>query len=138
MSYFESADDVYATLGRLITEVASDPDLGPRLCRADTVVRYEHSSPEATITVRLQEAAPVTVEFGPSEIEPEVILRMSADVAHRFWLGETSLAVGLARGQVEALGPVQKLLRLLPLANPAFPIYRRQLVAQGRADLVAM
>jgi hypothetical protein len=134
LSYFESADDVYATLGRLITEIASDPDLGPRLCRADTVVRYEHSSPEATITVRLQEAAPVTVEFGPSEIEPEVILRMSADVAHRFWLGETSLAVGLARGQIEAL----ELLRLLPLANPAFPIYRRQLVAQGRADLVAM
>jgi len=136
VSYFGSAEEVYGTLGRLITDVATDQDLGPRLCRADTVVRYEHSDPEATITVRLREAVPVVVEFGPSSMDPEVILRMPADLAHRFWLGEISLAVGLARGQIEAIGPVEKLLRLLPLANPAFPMYRRQLAAQGRADLI--
>ena len=136
MSYFKSADDVYANLGRLITDVAEDPDLGPRLCRADTIVRYEHFDPDATITLVLRGAAPIAVEFGRSSLSAEVVLRMSADVAHRFWLGQISLAVGLARGQIEAQGPVEKLLRLVPLANPAFPMYRRQLAAQGRADLV--
>jgi hypothetical protein len=49
---------------------------------------------------------------------------MPADIAHKYWRGEYNLAVGLAKGAVKAKGPVNKILRLVPLTKPLFPIYK--------------
>ncbi len=136
MTYFKDAQEVYDTLGRLFQDIAQDEELAPRFRQADTIVRYEYSDPESTITVRLQEGQPGDVDFGESEMEPEVTMSMEADTAHRFWLGEVNVTVALARGQIKASGPVAKILRLVPLAKPIFPRYKAQLEAQGRADLI--
>lgn len=135
MGYFKDAEEVYEHLGGLFRRLADDPELGSKLRRADTVVRYEHTEPDAVITVRVKEGEPAEIDFGASGMEPEVTMAMPADVAHRFWLGEVNVAVALARGQIRAEGPVDKLLRIVPLARPAFPLYREQLIAEGRADL---
>lgn len=137
MPVFKDAQEVYDTLGRLFVDLAADPDLGPKFRKANTVVRYEYSEPEATITVRLQEGEPGDVDFGESEMEPEVKMAMAADTAHAFWLGQVNVTVALARGQIKADGPVAKILKLVPLAKPAFPRYKALLEAQGRADLTA-
>ena len=136
--YFETADEVYATLGRLFVELASDAELAPKFRRANTIVRYEYSEPESAITVRLQEDKPGDVDFGESEMEPEVTMTMAADTAHEFWLGQVNVTVALARGQIKAKGPVAKILKLVPLAKPAFPRYKAQLEEQGRADLASV
>jgi putative sterol carrier protein len=136
VAYFKDAQEVYDTLGRLFEDIAQDEELAPRFRQANTIVRYDYSDPESTITVRLQEGQPGDVDFGESEMEPEVTMSMEADTAHRFWLGEVNVTVALARGQIKASGPVAKILRLVPLAKPIFPRYKAQLEAQGRADLV--
>jgi SCP-2 sterol transfer family len=136
VAYFKDAQEVYDTLGRLFQAIAQDEELAPRFRQANTIVRYAYSDPESTITVRLQEGQPGDVDFGESEMEPEVTMSMEADTAHRFWLGEVNVTVALARGQIKASGPVAKILRLVPLAKPIFPRYKAQLEAQGRADLV--
>ena len=66
-------------------------------------------------------------------MEPEVVMSMEADTAHRFWLGKVNVTVALARGQIKAKGPVAK---ILALTKPVFPRYKAQLEAQGREDLV--
>ena len=136
MGYFKDADEVYATLGRLFQDITSDDELAPKFRQANTIVRYEYSEPESEITVRLQEGRPGDVDFGPSEMEPEVTMTMAADTAHRFWLGHVNVTVALTRGQIKAKGPVAKILKLVPLAKPVFPRYAAQLEAQGRSDLV--
>ena len=136
MAYFKDAQEVYDTLGKLFQDIAQDEELAPRFRQANTIVRYEYSDPHSEITVRLQEGQPGDVDFGESEMEPEVTMSMEADTAHRFWLGEVNVTVALARGQIKASGPVAKILRLVPLAKPIFPRYKAQLEAQGRADLV--
>jgi hypothetical protein len=136
VAYFRDAQEVYDTIGRLLAEIAADDDgLGPSFRAADTVVRYEYTDPESTITVRLGEGVDEPVLFGESDLEPEVTMRMAADTAHRFWLGQVDVTRALARGEITAEGPVAKLLRLVPLAKPAFPRYRAMLVEQGRSDL---
>ena len=57
MGYFADDQDVYDHVGKLITDVLADEELGPRFCSADTVVRYEHTDPQATITVVLRDPA---------------------------------------------------------------------------------
>lgn len=135
MAVFEDAQDVYDTLGRLFVEIGEDHELYARFCTADTIVRWEYSDPDAAITVRLRCGEEPCVDFGETELEPEVRMRMSADTGHRFWLGGINVTVALARGQITASGPVAKILKLVPLTKPIFPRYKQQLLEQGRADL---
>jgi putative sterol carrier protein len=135
MGYFQDADEVYATLGRLFVELMADDELASKFRKANTIVRYQYSNPDSAITVRLQEDQPGDVDFGESSMEPEVTMTMEADTAHRFWLGEVNVTVALARGEIKANGPVAKILKLVPLAKPVFPRYKAQLSEQGRADL---
>ena len=134
--YFRDADEVYATLGKLLVDLMADEEASEKFKKANTIVRYEYSDPEAAITVRLQEDQPGDVDLGESAMEPEVTMAMAADTAHRFWLGRVNVTVALARGEIKAKGPVAKILKLVPLAKPVFPRYKAQLEAQGRDDLI--
>jgi hypothetical protein len=136
LAYFKDAQEVYETIGRLFQDLAEDEELGPKFRKANTIVRYEYRDPESTITVRLQEDQPGEVDLGESDMEPEVVMSMEADTAHRFWLGEVNVTVALARGQIKAKGPVAKILKLVPLTKPIFPRYKALLEAQGRQDLI--
>jgi putative sterol carrier protein len=136
VAYFRDAGEVYATIGRLFEDLAEDEEMAPKFRRANTIVRYDHTDPEATITVRLQEDQPGQVDFGDSRMEPEVTMTMAADTAHRFWLGKVNVTVALARGEIKASGPVAKILKLVPLTKPVFPRYKAQLEVQGRQDLI--
>jgi putative sterol carrier protein len=136
VAYFKDAQEVYDTIGKLFVDIAEDQELAPKFRKADTIVRYEYSDPESVITVRLQEGQPGDVDFGESDMEPEVTMSMEADTAHRFWLGNVNVTVALARGEIKAKGPVAKILKLVPLTKPIFPRYKAQLEAQGRQDLI--
>lgn len=136
MAYFKDAQEVYETIGKLFIDLAVDDELGHRFREANTIVQYDYREPDSTITVRLQEGQPGDVDFGETEMEPEVVMSMEADTAHRFWLGRVNVTVALARGQIKANGPVAKILKLVPLTKPVYPRYKAQLEAQGREDLV--
>jgi putative sterol carrier protein len=134
MPYFKDADEVYASLGKLFQDIIADEELGTRFQRTDTVVQYRLRNPDSQLTVRMLEEGERQVELGPTKIEPEVVMAMEADTAHRLWLGEVNVTVALARGEITARGPVAKILKLVPLAKPVIPRYRAQLEAAGRED----
>ena len=136
MPYFKDADEVYRYIGKLFEDLAGDDDLGPKFRKANTIVQYRYRDPESTITVRLQDGQDGQVDNGETTMEPEVVMSMDADTAHRFWLGKVNVTVALARGQMKAKGPVAKILKLVPLVKPVFPRYRERLERDGRQDLV--
>src|SRR5256884_1540721 len=123
MSYFKDAAEVYKYLGGVF-RVANDVEgVGSNLRAADIVLRLDYSNPTSSITVVLKEPAIEVIE-GDSDLDPDVRMSMSADHGNQFWRGEYNVAVGLAKGQVKAKGPVTKILKLIPAAKPVFPIYR--------------
>jgi putative sterol carrier protein len=136
VTYFKDDQEVYGTIGKLFTELADDEDLGPRFRSADTIVQYDYTEPDSVITVRLQEGQPSDVDFGRTEMDPEVTMSMKADVAHRFWLGKVNVTMAIARGEIKPHGPVAKILKLVPLTPPIFPRYKAMLEQQGRNDLI--
>jgi putative sterol carrier protein len=136
LPHFKDADEVYATIGKLFQDLADDEELAPKFRKANTIVRYEFRNPDSVLTVRLQEGQPGDVDFGDSDMEPDVTMSMEADTAHKFWLGQVNVTDALARGQIKARGPVAKILKLVPLTKPVFPRYVAQLEAHGREDLV--
>ena len=136
MAYFKDADEVYRFIGKLFEDLAEDEELAPKFRKANTIVQYQYRNPDSTITVRLQEGEEGQVDCGDTTMEPEVVMSMEADTAHKFWLGKVNVTVALARGQMKAKGPVAKILKLVPLVKPVFPRYRKMLEDSGRQDLM--
>ena len=137
MAYFADEQEVYRYLGGLFRALLEDEELRAGLLEANTIVEYRYRRPDSEITVKLVEGEQPRIDEGPSDLEPELVLTMDADLAHRFWLGRVNPTIALARGQMRASGPIAKLLRLVPVVRPAFPLYRQMLEREGRADLLA-
>ena len=136
MPVFKDDQEVYQYIGRLFQDLTDDPELSPKFRRADTIVQYRYSNPESQITVKMKEGEDGQVDFGESSLEPEIVMTMEADTAHKFWLGKVNVTVALARGQMKAKGPVAKILKLVPLVKPVFPRYREMLEKENRDDLL--
>src|SRR5262249_43486030 len=136
LGHFKDEDDVYRFIGRLFQELAADPDLASRLRKADTTVRYEMTDPEAQITCEMRPGRDLQVDLGPSSLDPEVVMSLTAATAHRFWLGRVNVTVALSQGEISAKGPVAKILRLIPLVTPSFDRYEQMLRDAGRTDLL--
>jgi putative sterol carrier protein len=136
VAYFKDADEVYAYIGKLFEQLAEDELLAPKFRKANTIVQYRYRNPESQITVKLIDGEEGQVDCGETNMEPEVVMSMEADTAHKFWLGNVNVTVALARGQMKAKGPVAKILKLVPLVKPVFPRYRALLEENGRQDLL--
>jgi hypothetical protein len=136
LAYFKDDQEVYQYIGKLFENLADDDELGPKFRKANTIVQYQYRNPESQITVKMLDGEDGQVDLGPTELEPEVVMTMEADTAHKFWLGKINVTVALARGQMKAKGPVAKILKLVPLVKPVFPRYKAQLEESGREDLV--
>jgi putative sterol carrier protein len=135
LAYFKDADEVYEFIGGLFADLATDDELGPKFRKANTIVQYRYSNPDSVITVKMIDGEDGQVDLGDTQLEPEVVMSMEADTAHKFWLGKVNVTVALARGQMKAKGPVAKILKLVPLVKPVFPRYRSMLEEKGRTDL---
>lgn len=126
MAEFADDQEVYRYVGGVFRKAGEHPQAGPPLRAAGITLQMHYADPPSQLTVRFDEDYEV-IE-GDTDAEPDVELFMPADIAHRYWLGEYNLAVGLAKKEVRAKGPVTKILKLVPLTKPLFPIYR-ELVA---------
>jgi putative sterol carrier protein len=136
MPYFNSEEEVYRYIGRLFEDLIEDEELSSKFRRANTIVQYQYREPESQITVCLREDREPQVDCGDTDLEPEVVMTMEADTAHKFWLGQVNVTVALARGQMKAKGPVAKILKLVPLVKPVFPRYQKMLEENDRQDLL--
>ena len=136
MAVFKDDQEVYQYIGKLFQELADDDELGPRFRRADTIVQYQYSNPDSQITVKMKDGQDGQVDLGSTDLQPEIVMVMEADTAHKFWLGKVNVTMALARGQMKAKGPVAKILKLVPLTKPIFPRYKQMLEAEGRQDLI--
>jgi putative sterol carrier protein len=133
---FKDDQEVYDYIGKLFVDLSDDPELSPKFRRADTIVQYRYSNPESQITVKMKEGEDGQVDFGPTDLQPEIVMSMEADTAHKFWLGKVNVTMALAKGQMKAKGPVAKILKLVPLVKPVFPRYEKMLEEANRDDLL--
>jgi hypothetical protein len=130
MAFFADANEVDKYIGGVFRLAAEHPESGPKLKAANIVMRVLYTDPDVEMNIIMRD--PMQIVQGPIDEAADVTLAMRADIADQFWRGEYNLAVGLAKGQVKAKGPVNKILKLVPLTKPLFPMYR-ELVAEKDA-----
>lgn len=135
MSYFKNEQELYKYVGGVFRAGAEHEMVGPKLKAAGVVLQLHYTDPESQLTVVLDD--PMDIIEGDTDVKPDVHLYMRSDDADKYWRGEFNLAVGLAKGQVRSKGPINKILKLVPLTKPLFPIYR-DLVAEKDTDAASV
>lgn len=139
MAVFQSAEEVYTCIGGLFEKGARDPGMGTKVRESKLVIRFEYDDPASALTIDARNPAPEGQYFrvvrGDTDLNPDVLMTMKADIAHQFWLGKVNLTAALTRGQMKAKGPIQSIMRLLPAIRPAFDLYREHLREVGRPEL---
>lgn len=135
MPYFDSVEEVNKYIGGIFIVAGDHPEVGPKMKAAKINMKVIYEDPECEITVVFDD--PMQVIPGENDLEPDVTLMMRADTADKFWRGEYNLAVGLAKGQVKARGPVNKILKLAALTKPLFPMYREAIAEKDNAAATA-
>ncbi|WP_320669408.1 hypothetical protein [Patulibacter defluvii] len=131
MPYFDSADEAYAYLAGVFRKAAEHPQVGPVLAGANLVLQLRYSDPDCQTTVVMRD--PIEVIEGDTDHQPDVVLELTADDADRYWRGELNLAVALAKRRARSQGPINKILKLVPLTKPMFPLYREMAAEKDAA-----
>ena len=134
--YFANADDFQGTLGVFLSEVMDDARVGKAFSATNALVKINFSEPDTEMWIDCRPEVPV-VFTEPAADEPTMVLTMTADNGHRFWLGRLSLPVALTSRKIKVKGPTSTLMKLLPALKPTFRNYEQFLLDRGRSDLLA-
>ena len=131
MAFFADANEVDKYIGGVFRAAAEHPESGPKFRDANLIMKVIYTDPDIEMNILMRD--PMQVVAGPIDEEADVTLMMRADTADKFWRGEYNLAVGMAKGEVKAKGPVNKILKLVPLTKPLFPMYK-EIIAEKDAQ----
>ena len=136
MSVFKDSKQFYATVGELMDRAKVDPNVGPKIGKSGIIIQFKYTDPEAMTTINAKDKATqagafVDVIHGPTNLRPDVTMTMKADVAHAFWHGKVNLVAALAKKDIVAVGPIPKILKLLPAVEPLYKTYPALLKEKG-------
>jgi len=141
MAVFRDAQQFYDTVGALMDRAKLDPEIGKKIAKAGIIIQFQYSEPDAVTTVNAkdkpsQPGALVDVIHGPTELKPDIVMRMKADLAHAFWHGKVNLITALGKKDIVLQGSQLKVLQLLPAVTPLFKVYPALLREKGFPELV--
>ncbi|CDQ44754.1 MULTISPECIES: SCP2 sterol-binding domain-containing protein [Mycolicibacterium] len=128
MGFFIDPAELDTYIGGVFRDALDHPESGPKLKGANIIMRVIYTDPDCEMTMVFRPDSKVI--FGPCDEKADVTLLMRGDTGDQFWRGEYNLAIGLAKGQVKAKGPVNKILKLVPLTKPLFPMYREKVAVK--------
>jgi hypothetical protein len=132
MSKFRSASEFREVIDQAFEIMSTDEEMGPRLRDAETPQRFEITDLDLVVNItdapEVRDGQHLRWEWSDDvDWKPEVQMKMSSDVANRYFQGEENIAMAIARRRIKTSGNVKKALNLLPIVKPLFPRYREML-----------
>src|SRR4051794_19246281 len=108
--------------------MSEDPEMGPKLRDADVPQRFEFEDLDLVVNIRAaseDEGANLAWEWTDDvPWRPKVEMRMSSEVANRYFQGRENIAMAIARRRIKTGGDVKAALQLIPITKPVFARYR--------------
>ena len=95
-------------------------EFGQKLKENEMTIKFEVHDPELTMFV---DETRCCFDEEAAAKAAVVLMKMSLDTAHKFWLKDLNVPKALALRQIKAKGPIGKVLSLLPLLKPGQAMY---------------
>jgi hypothetical protein len=125
---FSSPDEVREVMDRIFSMMSEDPDMGPRLRDADVPQRFEFDDVDLVVNVRAarpgEEGCLAWEWTDDVDWEAKVRMRMSSEVANKYFQGKENIAMAIARRRIKTGGDVKAALELIPITKPLYERYR--------------
>ena len=128
MAIFNDSEHFYKVLVPFFNKLKDDPYMGPKVLASGLVIQFIYTNPDATLTI---DCPNNLIIAGATELKPDVEMSMTAEVAHKFWLGKVNLVMALTKRDIVAKGPVAKILKLLPIIKNSYAMYKDYLIEIG-------
>ncbi len=119
MAVFESTEKMYEVLGSLWEGLLKEEDLAKKFREANITIKFTIHDPKGEIWLFPEGK----VICGSCSAKPTVEMFLSGDDCHKFWMQQLKLPLALASRKIRAKGPINKILKLLPLIKPAYERY---------------
>lgn len=130
---FASSQEFREVMDRVFTMMSEDPDMGPKLRDADVPQRFEFDDFDLVVNVRAGRGDEGNLHWEWTDDagwEPKVQMKMSSEVANRYFQGKENVAIAIARRRIKAGGDVKAALSILPLTKPVYARYRELVEAE--------
>ncbi|HEX3691905.1 MAG TPA: hypothetical protein VHU13_01060 [Solirubrobacteraceae bacterium] len=128
---FRSAKEFRAVMDELFAMMSDDPQMGPALRDADVPQRFEFDDLDLVMNIRARrppERENLHWEWSDDvDWEPRVRMKMSSEVANRYFQGKENIPLAIARRRIKTGGDVKASLALIPITKPVYERYRELL-----------
>jgi hypothetical protein len=111
--------------------MSDDQEMGPALRDADVPQRFEFEDVDMVMNVRArrgEERENLHWEWTDDvDWEPRVQMKMSSEVANRYFQGKENIPLAIARRRIKTGGDIKASLALIPITKPVYARYRAML-----------
>jgi hypothetical protein len=118
-------------MDKTFTIMSTDPDMGPKLRDARVPQRFEFTDVDSVVNITHDESGgEQNLRWKWSDAvdwDPMVEMKMSSEVANKYFQGKENIAVALARRRIKSSGDVKAALKLIPITKPVFARYREMI-----------
>jgi hypothetical protein len=133
MPVFESSEKFNEVLGGFFRLLGNTPVIADKLLESKLIIRFNYTDPDLVLVIDCS-GEKIDVRSGDLDTKVIVDMKMSSDIAHKFWFGKVNLTMALTRRQMIAKGPVPKILKLLPAIKPSYAMYPQYLMENGYGE----
>lgn len=125
---FDSPKQFREAMDAVFGLMNDDPDMGPKLRDADVPQRFEFDDVDLVVNIRAatrDEGGNLHWEWTDDvDWDPKVKMKMTSEVANRYFQGKENVAVAIARRRIKSSGDVKAALALIPITKPVYAQYR--------------
>jgi hypothetical protein len=125
---FASSQEFREVMDKTFALMSEDPEMGPKLRDADTPQRFEFDDLDLVVNIRAGkpgEDGNLHWEWTDDvEWKPRVQMKMSSEVANKYFQGKENVAIAIARRRIKSGGDVKAALAIIPITKPVFARYR--------------
>jgi hypothetical protein len=139
-SPFGSTAEFREVIDKTFGMMSDDPEMGPKLRDADVPQRFEFDDLDLVVNIcAADEGDGANLRWEWTDDvpwDPKVQMKMSSEVANKYFQGRENVAIAIARRRIKASGDVKAALQLIPITKPVFQRYR-EMVEREYPHLVA-
>lgn len=133
-SPFTSPQEFRDVIDRVVKLMSDDAEMGPTLRDADVPQRFEFEDFDLVLNVRAgrpgEDANLVWVWTDEINWSPKVRMKMSSEVANRYFQGRENVVYSIARRRIKTSGDIRAALELIPITKPVYLLYRELIAAE--------
>jgi len=137
MEYWKDQHEPIKVFLRLFEEAANDEELSNGLKKVNQLIWFDYTEdgPECSFHVDCR-AGQLKVGPGRPDEEPDLVMSLSADDAHRSWSNKLNPVMAITRRKIRVKGSATGLLKLAPKLKKVAVIYNKVLKELGWEDKI--